>query len=252
MAQKCSSLIFVDTGYYEENMNLGCVVKIQAWFRGCVFRLKRLPLILYLIKDHLLKHSIQCSQQNEDGRVNSSIDEELITESLLVRFGERIKKPSARMWYDILVQDRYYGWLPVNIKTTTTLTSDNIGNLATCVYSYTSEMLDLEKTCANGPISKLFMRHLQEKNYNKKNKKDYYFLVLNKSDKTDIILNSMKGLTVLTPNANNLPFQVCWNKNRTFMHKPIHKVVKQYIDCAQKPSPSWQEEFMKEMRLFKV
>lgn len=30
-----------------------------------------------------------------------------------------------------------YGWIPVNIKTTTTLTNDNTGNLAMCVYAYT-------------------------------------------------------------------------------------------------------------------
>ena len=56
----------------------------------------------------------------------------------------RIKKPKARMWYDILVKDYQYGWLPVNIKTTTTKTSDNTGNLAICVYAYTNEQLKLE------------------------------------------------------------------------------------------------------------
>jgi hypothetical protein len=40
--------------------------------------------------------------------------------------------------------------------------------------------------------------------------------VLNKTDASNIIVNSVKGLTILTPNINNLPFQVCWDKNRIF------------------------------------
>ena len=39
------------------------------------------------------------------------------------------------MWYDILIYDYQYGWLPVNIKTTTTLTSDNTANQQ-CVFIY--------------------------------------------------------------------------------------------------------------------
>ena len=39
------------------------------------------------------------------------------------------------MWYDILAFDNMYNWIPINIKTTTTTTSDNTGNLAICVYA---------------------------------------------------------------------------------------------------------------------
>ena len=59
-----------------------------------------------------------------------------------------------------------------------------------------------------------FSINLKMKNYNTNRKKDYYFIVLNKTDASDIIVNSVKGLTILTPNINNLPFQVCWSKNR--------------------------------------
>ena len=37
------------------------------------------------------------------------------------------------MWYDILAYDYMYKWIPINIKTTTTKTSDNTGNLTMCV-----------------------------------------------------------------------------------------------------------------------
>ena len=56
------------------------IIKIQKWFRGCMFRLKRLPLIMYKIKHFLILQKIQFSNQTEDGRINSCIDEnEIIT-----------------------------------------------------------------------------------------------------------------------------------------------------------------------------
>ncbi len=51
-------------------------------------------------------------------------------------------------------------------------------------------------------------------------KKDYYFLVINKNNK-NIIINSVKGLNILTPNLNNIPYQVYWNKNKKFEYKSI-------------------------------
>ncbi len=61
-------------------------------------------------------------------------------------------------------------------------------------------------------MSNILYNKLKNKEYNKNNKKDYYFIILNKTNTDDIIINSIKGLTILTPNINNLPFQVCWNK----------------------------------------
>lgn len=121
------------------------------------------------------------------------------------------------MWYDILTFDYIYGWIPINIKTTTTLITDNTGNLTMCVYAYINELLDIhrDKSYENGKINYILFNKLKNKNYNTNNKKDYYFIVLNKTNSNDIIIiNSLKGLTLLIPNINNLPFQVCWDKNR--------------------------------------
>ena len=228
-------------------------VKIQKWYRGCIFRMKRLPLIMYVIQKYLKTKSFTFATENEDGRINSCIDENGIIELLIQEFGAKIKKPKIRMWYDILVCDNIYGWIPVNIKTTTTQTSDNTGNLAMCVYAYTNENLDIHrsKSYENGNMSTILFTKLQSKQYNKNNKKDYYFIVLNKTKSTDIIINSVKGLTILTPNINNLPFQVCWDKNRTFTYEPLEKKIKLFIDCLQKPKPSWKETFMTNMRTLK-
>jgi hypothetical protein len=108
-------------------------IKIQKIVRGFFVRIKRLPLIMYKIQKHLQKCNFKFTNKNEDGRINSCIDEEQIIKLLVKQFNKRIKIPNIRMWYDILVFDNINGWLPVNIKTTTTKTSDNTGNLAMCV-----------------------------------------------------------------------------------------------------------------------
>jgi len=223
-------------------------VKIQAICRGKLHRINNLPNSILTIKCILKKHNITICVANDDGRVNSCIDEDEIIQILLDKLPGRIHRPKARMWYDMRVLDYQYGWLVVNIKTTTTLTSDNIGNLATCVYAYTDKQLNLYKTYQNGNMSKILIKKLKEKEYNYNNKKDYYFVVVNKENSKDIIVNSVKGLSELTPNINNLPFQVCWNKNRIFKYKHITKSIEILLDALQKPKPSWKESFLNDVR----
>lgn len=101
-------------------------------------------------------------------------------------------------------------------------------------------------------MSDVLFNKLKNKKYNINNKKDYYFIVLNKKNTSDIIVNSIKGLTILTPNINNLPFQVCWNKNRIFKYENINKKIKLFIDCLQKPKTSWKEIFITNIRTIEL
>lgn len=79
------------------------------------------------------------------------------------------------MWYDILIFDYIYGWLPINIKTTSTFTNDNTGNLSMCVYSYTNEILNFHNKYENGKMSDILFNKIKNKEYNYRNKKDYYY-----------------------------------------------------------------------------
>ena len=221
---------------------------IQKIYRGHFIRRKMLPNILYEMKSHLSCVDIKSCELSDDGRTNSCFDEDNIIKILIEKYPDRIKKPDIRMWYDILIKDYKHGWLPVNIKTTTTLTSDNTGNLAMCVYAYTDEELDLSKKYQNGPMSKILIKNLNENKINYKSKKDYYFLVVNKNNTNEVIINSCKGISQLTPNSNNLPFQVNWSKNKDYNFINIHKSIKQLITCLQRPSPSWSEIFLQDIR----
>ena len=181
MHQQFSALVIAETK----------IIKIQSWFRGCILRLKRLPLLMYKIKKYLKLREFKISTQTKDGRINSCIDEYNVIDLLIKKFGDKIKTPKIRTWYDILAFDYMYGWIPINIKAITT-TSDNTGNLAMCVYAYTNEILDInkDKYYVNGKMSDILFNKLKNKKYNTNNKKDYYFIVLNKTDATDIIVNS--------------------------------------------------------------
>lgn len=79
-------------------------------------------------------------------------------------------------------------------------------------------------------------------------RKDYYFIVINKENTNDIIVNSCKGIATITPNINNLPFQVCWNKNRKFIYRPIKHVISDFIKGIKKSKPSWKESFLSNIR----
>ena len=238
------------------------IITIQSWFRGCIYRLKHLPLIMYKIQKYIKTTNFTCATENDDGRINSCIDEPNIIKLLISKFGDRIKKPETnilpkktiRPWCDILAYDYIYGWIPINIKTTTMIKTDNIGNLSTVLYAYTDNVFDLNvnKSYTNGKMSTILFNKLKNKQYNKHNKKDYYFLVLNKKNRNDIIVNSIKGLTILHSNINNLPFQVCWDKNREFYFEPIYKKIKLFITCLQKPKPIWSEQFMRDIRTLKL
>ena len=52
----------------------------------------------------------------------------------------------------------------------------------------------------------------------------------------------------IQPLINNLPFQICWDKNKIFAYENINKKIKLFIDCLQKPKPSWKEVFMSNIR----
>ena len=64
-----------------------------------------------------------------------------------------------------------------------------------CVHAYTDkEIIDVKnlKPCRNGEMSKILVKKIAEKTrenreYNKRPKKDYYFLVANKNDPKDIL-----------------------------------------------------------------
>ena len=139
-----------------------CATKIQSICRGKLYRINHLPnSILYIqkkLKNYIKKNNIQICNSSDDGRTNSCIDEDTIIHILQLIIGpNRIIKQKPRHWHDFKLFDYLYGWLPVNVKSTTTLNADNIGNMTTCVQSLTPYNLILDKSYKNSPMSEIIL-----------------------------------------------------------------------------------------------
>lgn len=222
--------------------------KIQSIWRGHFCRTRRLPTFLYIVKKSISDAKLVLNNSTKDGRVNSTIDEDIVIQYLQERFGERIKKSEARHWFDMMIYDLSYGWIPINVKTTTMTTADNVGNLALLLYSLTSYSMEFHKSYQNGIVAPIFTRHIRERMINRNQKRDYYFLVVNKKKTEDVVVNSLRGLKHLTANNNNLPFQVKWSINRKFHYHTVKEMAIKVIKTMRKPPKTWAEKFLEEIR----
>ncbi|WRE41185.1 restriction endonuclease [Helicobacter pylori] len=167
-----------------------------------------IPTQLNEIAEFLKTNPCHLSQPLQDGRLNSSINEEEILNTIK-HFP--IQLPKAREWWDFSFKknDIFY---PVNIKTTTTKTADNLNGKLGIYYALCGLVPEFNNEIA---WEKYFQK--LHKDLGKNTNKDYYFLIINKNDPKDIFINSLKGIQTLQP--NNLPFQCKWDNNREIIQR---------------------------------
>ena len=172
------------------------------------------PIILEQIVESLLKSKFELSRGKRDGRVNSILAEDQITDFISKNF-ENVTLPEPRDWWDFSIVDSSGQWYPVNIKVTRSGGNDNLSSKAGLFYALTGLDPDVEEISINS--WKSFFRSLK-KNLNPESSKDYHFLVVEDIGTTGEInsawVTSLKALHSLNPNGNNLPFQCRWSDNR--------------------------------------
>nr|WP_120977078.1 restriction endonuclease [Helicobacter pylori] len=166
------------------------------------------PTQLNKIAEFLKTNPYNLSQPLQDGRLNSSVNEEEILNAIK-HFPTQL--PKAREWWDFSFKenDIFY---PVNIKTTTTKTADNLNGKLGIYYALCGLLLEFNNEIA---WEKYFQK--LHKDLGKNTDRDYYFLIINKNDPKDIFINSLKGIQTLQP--NNLPFQCKWDNNREIVQR---------------------------------
>ncbi|GAA7867787.1 hypothetical protein HpMS191_09130 [Helicobacter pylori] len=166
-----------------------------------------IPTQLNEIAEFLKTNPYNLSQPLQDGRLNSSVNEEEILNTIKDFFP--IQLPKAREWWDFSFEenDIFY---PVNI--TTTKTADNLNGKLGIYYALCGLLLEFNNEIA---WEKYFQK--LHKDLGKNTDRDYYFLVINKNDPKDIFINSLKGIQTLQP--NNLPFQCKWDNNREIIQR---------------------------------
>ncbi len=166
-----------------------------------------IPTQLNEIAEFLKTNPYNLSQPLQDGRLNSSINEEEILNTIKDYFP--IQLPKAREWWDFSFKknDIFY---PVNI--TTTKTADNLNCKLGIYYALCGLVPEFNNEIA---WEKYFQK--LHKDLGKNTNRDYYFLIINKNDPKDIFINSLKGIQTLQP--NNLPFQCKWDNNREIVQR---------------------------------
>ncbi|MGL2428367.1 restriction endonuclease [Helicobacter pylori] len=167
------------------------------------------PTQLNEIAEFLKTNPYNLSQPLQDGRLNSSVNEEEILNTIKGNFP--IQLPRAREWWDFSFEENKI-FYPVNIKTTTTKTADNLNCKLGIYYALCGLLPEFNNEIA---WEKYF--HKLHKDLGTNTNRDYYFLIINKNDPKDVFINSLKGIQTLQP--NNLPFQCKWDDNREIVQR---------------------------------
>lgn len=175
------------------------------------------PQQLIEIKDFLQQQNLLLSQTTRDGRVNSAFNEDEIVALIDQHFA--IRRPKICDWFDFAFENDGI-FYPVNIKVSTTETADNLNCKLGIYYALTGKIPDFKNGIAWDKYFKKLKENICENN------QDYYFLIVNKENTTDIFLSSLKTITQLVPNGNNLPFQACWNDNRNPINRNYQQAQK--------------------------
>ncbi|RKV52732.1 restriction endonuclease [Helicobacter pylori] len=167
------------------------------------------PIQLNEIAEFLKTNPYHLSQPLQDGRLNSSVNEEEILNTIKDYFPIQLLR--TREWWDFSFEenDIFY---PVNIKTTTTKTADNLNCKLGIYYALCGLLPEFNNEIA---WEKYFQK--LHKDLGTNTNRDYYFLIINKNDPKDVFINSLKGIQTLQP--NNLPFQCKWDNNRKIVQR---------------------------------
>ncbi|MBH0280511.1 restriction endonuclease [Helicobacter pylori] len=168
-----------------------------------------IPTQLNEIAEFLKTNPYNLSQPLQDGRLNSSVNEEEILNIIKHSFPIQLLK--AREWWDFSFEENKI-FYPVNIKTTTTKTADNLNCKLGIYYALCGLLPEFNNEIA---WEKYFQK--LHKDLGTNTNRDYYFLIINKNDPKDVFINSLKGIQTLQP--NNLPFQCKWDNNREIIQR---------------------------------
>ena len=180
------------------------------------------PKILVEVIQFLNSIKIDVSENHEDGRVNSIDDEDTIIDLLIEKYGEKnIQRPVAREWWDV----RVFGY-PLQLKSSKYgSAADNFSSKAAVLYALTDLPEDKVKVTSWQKFQQALLNHSLDDN-----QRDYYIFSLNKVT-NEVHLSSLKTLQKITPNGNNLPFQIKWSDNTQPVQRTHRQAYEFLVEC---------------------
>ena len=210
---------------------------------------KLLEEALTKIVSFLKTKKIKLSKIATDERTNSSKNEEEVVDAIvsfsianewMIKNNLKIGTPNLtsdnnREWYDFSIEsndtskNNYF--MPVNIKVTQLDggAADNLNCKLGIFYALTG-CLPSSVNIKNGISWPKYFELMDEKMATNKNK-DYYFLVVDKNDSSNVFFSSLKTLNTISPNGNNLPFQCKWCENKTRVERNYKDARNFILDC---------------------
>lgn len=172
--------------------------------------------------------------KDRDGRTNSKLHETIIVKAIRDIFPgtdfhaegydfdipeERKAQKKIRDWYDIMFYRQHSGYdreiIPVDIKSSAMGASgDNGAGKLGLFYALTGK----EPHFSNGITWPKYMDELADW-ANPQSAGDMFFIGVDKSNTQKVRAYSLKTLVKLTPNSNNLPFQIKWKDNHDRIYR---------------------------------
>lgn len=167
-----------------------------------------IPRVLSEIAEFLAGDKMVLDSTAPDGRIASAVNEDTIIQRISEKFNIQKPDKKTRHWWDFAV-DNADGFYPVNLKISEFVNAnDNLNCKLGIYYSLTGTSPDFPNEIGWGNFFRRLSQDIRD------NDKDYYFMVINKQNTSDVLVQGLKTLQTVYPNGNNLPFQCCWIHNR--------------------------------------
>jgi hypothetical protein len=163
------------------------------------------PIKLVESVSYLNTLNLKASFRNRDGRVNSIDDEKNLIDALVQKYNEDIIEADQRDWYDV----RMF-MFPNQIKSSdyNKKAADNFSAKLALLYALTNMTEEEISKVRSWSQFEIALKDRRDDD----NNRDYYIISMDKIT-GECHLSSLKTLNKLTPNGNNLPFQIKWKDN---------------------------------------
>lgn len=169
-----------------------------------------MPEKLLDIAEWLGRKKIGLARGNENRRIDSTKSHTEILQLLQRQkaFGISPYPKATAGWYSFQVPDGGKN-LSVKLKVSSFSRADNLNCKLGIYYALTGVTPAMSEATTWDRFFQMLALNLD---YDCQ--EDFFFLVVNRLDPSDIFCNSLKGLSDIQPNGSNLPFQCKWSDNR--------------------------------------
>ena len=169
-----------------------------------------IPETLVQVCDHLRNQDWNLSVDGQDPRIDSAVKATNVVQAIKNANTWSVSLPNVanrnnRSWYNARIDNLY-----VRVKISRCGSNDNTNAKRAIYWFLTGQDPDLTTKVATNR----FFQDMR-KNERPDDARDYYYIIVNKLDTSDVFVVSLKGLAKCYPAHNNPPFQAKWDECRT-------------------------------------